>query len=334
MHRKEEVTNELPINNNTLFSKHTTYKIHLSELLSGTLFEMNKELRSYLATLRYTKQVECMKDFRRDRMGHTLLHLAVHGKDIKRLEKIKQEVNSQIWKLLVNDLSYNGHTPLMIAIIREHADVVRWLLANEALVDASGLNGTTPLMSSMEYNDNAAIVLMLLEKTRNINAHDTNGNTALMHAASKGFSQSIELILQKNANTMLFNNNGSTALDLAIGGGKFSNKQLCAMRLAYGVVRKAEIEISREGLSARASADITIAAFSLLMLYRLKFVVGEDILLDSLYYTGFVVGTFLIACQLCSIYKPKLTSKAKGAIGCMYYSMLGDASEQEQQNER
>ena len=68
-------------------------------------------------------------------------------------------------------------------------------------------------------NDNDAspeqAIQILLDKGVDINAQDNNGLTALMVAVEHGPIQAVKVLLENKADPLVKNNEGTTALDLA-----------------------------------------------------------------------------------------------------------------------
>ena len=100
---------------------------------------------------------------------------------------------------------------------------VSLLLLLGADVNAQTSNGITPLhkliMSGSLYNHKEpleAMKLLLLNNDINIDIQDSiAGDTPLIKAARNGLSKVVQLLLEQNANCMLTNNEGDSALDVA-----------------------------------------------------------------------------------------------------------------------
>ncbi|HAQ60547.1 TPA: hypothetical protein DCR49_00850 [Candidatus Delongbacteria bacterium] len=132
--------------------------------------------------------------------------------------------NIEIMKLLlakgadVNLKNKMNMTALTIAVMANNVNAVRLLLENNADVNViSTLNDQTPLMFAQQ-NKNQAIIKMLKEKGSDINAKDSNGNTALiMEIGIDPVNMDEVKYLVKNTNQInLFNNQGLSPLFKAI----------------------------------------------------------------------------------------------------------------------
>jgi ankyrin repeat protein len=110
--------------------------------------------------------------------------------------------------------SDKDESPLMIAAIRGHAELVRKLVARGADVNKTGW---TPLHYAAT-SGHVAIIEFLLEQHAYIDAESPNKTTPLMMAAHYGTSQAVKLLLESGADPGLRNDLGLTALDFATRG--------------------------------------------------------------------------------------------------------------------
>lgn len=124
---------------------------------------------------------------------------------------------------------YNS-TPLINAVINNHTDMAKLLLAYKADVNAQDVVGNTPLIFATEQ-EHVELVTMLLNAGANPNVQDypapsadnepiekINDFSALMYAVQKNtpsFKSIALLLLRHKANPNLQNKNGHTALSIA-----------------------------------------------------------------------------------------------------------------------
>jgi ankyrin repeat protein len=106
-------------------------------------------------------------------------------------------------------------SPLMLAAIKGHVEVVKALIARDADVNKPGwtplhyaASGTTP--------EHARIIALLLENHAYIDAASPNGTTPLMMAAQYGTSDAVQLLLDEGADPSLKNQLGLSASDFAL----------------------------------------------------------------------------------------------------------------------
>ncbi|KAI9642900.1 hypothetical protein NHQ30_008634 [Ciborinia camelliae] len=119
----------------------------------------------------------------------------------------------------------DGMTPLALATIGGHVDVVKELLRKGAKADAPSRNGATPLLlAAWKANENRArIIQLLLEKTPPESVDATcelaANNTPLMYVITKTHPvdiESIRLLRKAGASLILENAENDTAEELAL----------------------------------------------------------------------------------------------------------------------
>ncbi|XP_065193226.1 transient receptor potential cation channel subfamily A member 1-like [Sycon ciliatum] len=117
----------------------------------------------------------------RDNEGNTCLHLAA------------QNGHTQVVQLCLQELAdINAHnsffaTPLHLAAVNGHEEVVKMLAAGGAKLNSPDFERMTPLHRATKFN-RLGIVNFLLSQGENtkVDAHDANGKTPLLVAASHG----------------------------------------------------------------------------------------------------------------------------------------------------
>jgi ankyrin repeat protein len=119
-------------------------------------------------------------------------------------------------KVSTNDTYYAryGYTPLECAAEKGHKDVVEYLLANKADVNAKSDNGWTALHAAA-YHGHKDVVEVLLSNKADIGAKDLDGYTPLHLAAGGGHKDIVELLLANKADVNAKSVNGQTPLKLA-----------------------------------------------------------------------------------------------------------------------
>jgi ankyrin repeat protein len=157
-----------------------------------------------------------------DSQGNTPLHLAA-ASGHKRVCEVLLAAGAN-----VNAAGRDGATPLHAAAEHGFVEVAEVLLAKGAQTNTkiNGLNngglnigGLTPLHLAAEKGF-PAMVELLLKHGGNINAQDTQGNTALMRAMWFGREACARLLVEKGADLSVTDNSGDTALGYAV---RFSN---------------------------------------------------------------------------------------------------------------
>lgn len=102
-------------------------------------------------------------------------------------------------------------SPLMMAALRGHTDLVRLLLARDAHVNKPGW---APLHYAAT-NGHLDIMRLLLDQHAFIDAQSPNGTTPLMMAAHYGTPAAVKLLLEAGADTQMKNQLGLSAIDFA-----------------------------------------------------------------------------------------------------------------------
>lgn len=114
----------------------------------------------------------------------------------------------------VNLASRQNETPLMMACIKGHLNLVKELIRRDADVNREGW---APLhyAASADTPQTLEIVKLLLEESAYIDAASPNGTTPLMLAAQYSSEAVVKLLLQEGADVTLRNQRGLTAVDFA-----------------------------------------------------------------------------------------------------------------------
>ncbi len=90
---------------------------------------------------------------------------------------------------------YYWWTPLIFAVNRGHADIVKLLISAKADVNqGDGLSSATPLMFAAD-NGYANIIKLLLDAGANPNFKDSTSLTALMHASALGDTNEMKILI-------------------------------------------------------------------------------------------------------------------------------------------
>ena len=114
----------------------------------------------------------------------------------------------------INAQSPQGETPLMLAAIKGHIDLVRVLIFMNARINQPGW---TPLhyAASAAADDSVEIAALLLEHEAVVDAPSPNHSTPLMLAAQYGSEGMVRLLLRAGANVHARNQLGLDVVDFA-----------------------------------------------------------------------------------------------------------------------
>ena len=115
-------------------------------------------------------------------------------------------------------------SPLMMAALKGHLELVRKLIARDADVNKPGW---APLHYAAT-NGHVKVMELLLEHHAFIDAQSPNGTTPLMMAAHYGSPEAVKLLLEAGADTQMRNELGLSAIDFANRGNRKDAAELIA----------------------------------------------------------------------------------------------------------
>jgi len=111
-----------------------------------------------------------------------VLFMTINAYTHKRVPQIKMMETLASYEVDLNQYVDNGDTPLILAVFRGDTQMVSWLLEHQALLEKpSRTNMFTPLLIAATYGY-VDIVQQLLEKGANVNTTNERGWTPLMGA--------------------------------------------------------------------------------------------------------------------------------------------------------
>lgn len=142
----------------------------------------------------------------RNAKRQTALHVALSQESERALKSLLEHPG-----LDVNAINQAGETPLMLAALKGRVDWAESLLARGALVNEPGWNALHYAASGPSPD----LVSWLLAKGAEIDALSPNGTTALMMAAGYGPLTSVERLLKAGADPTRRNQQGMSAADFA-----------------------------------------------------------------------------------------------------------------------
>jgi ankyrin repeat protein len=132
-------------------------------------------------------------------------------------------MDTAIWEWLQNhyfsiaqptEPNPSGVVPLILASQQGRCDVVKFLLAHNASLDALDEYGNNALWAAC-YAQASDCIAALLDVGINLNYQNPSGATALMYTASSGREAVVKQLLAAGADACLQNHDDFTALDLA-----------------------------------------------------------------------------------------------------------------------
>uniref|UniRef100_A0A8C5T5B5 Ankyrin repeat domain 27 n=1 Tax=Malurus cyaneus samueli TaxID=2593467 RepID=A0A8C5T5B5_9PASS len=130
----------------------------------------------------------------------------------------------------VNVSNQEGFTPLHMAALHGHGELVSLLLRHGASASARNAKLAAPLHLACQKG-HLQVVKCLMDYNAKQNKKDIYGNTPLIYACSNGHYETTALLLQHGASVNLANAKGNTALHEAAAGG---SEELVALLLRSG----------------------------------------------------------------------------------------------------
>lgn len=154
-----------------------------------------------------------------DPSGRHGLFLALQDGSLKAAEALVAWPKTNVeWR------SPKDESPLMLAALKGHKDLVRKLIARDADVNKPGW---TPLHYAAT-GGHLEVMLMLLEEHAFIDAESPNKSTPLMMAAMYGSPAAVRLLLEAGADPMVRNELGMTAIEFAQRANRSESAELIA----------------------------------------------------------------------------------------------------------
>lgn len=150
-----------------------------------------------------------------DSNGQYAIHLASWAGHLE-IFKMLLETSAN----LINTQDNDGVTCLSMASEQGHMEIIKVLLENRASFIPDKI-GETPIHKAAYSNHWKTLEMLLAQKEAkyNINFKDTNGNTALLIAASSGSLESLNLLLRFGASLKDRDNSNFNVLDKAAAAG-------------------------------------------------------------------------------------------------------------------
>jgi uncharacterized protein len=154
-----------------------------------------------------------------DPSGRTALFIALQDGSLKAAEVLIAWPKTNVeWR------SAKDESPLMIAALKGHKELVRKLIARDADVNKTGW---TPLHYAATASQ-LEIIQLLLDEHAYIDAESPNKSTPLMMAAHYGTTQAVKLLLEAGADPTLRNELGLSAVEFAQRGNRRDAAEMIA----------------------------------------------------------------------------------------------------------
>ncbi|KAL8590034.1 hypothetical protein ACOMHN_007059 [Nucella lapillus] len=111
----------------------------------------------------------------------------------------------------VNVKTTSGYTPLHMAVLHGHDDMVQLFLERGAHINTQNHKSLTPLHIAACMRKLLTMQL-LVGKGARLNMRDINGDTPLLICSASGFCEGVRLLMERGADVDLYNHRGNSAL--------------------------------------------------------------------------------------------------------------------------
>ena len=158
------------------------------------------------------------------------IHNAASSGDIKKVEAILKNSPSKI-----NIQNALGNTPLYLASIKGHKEIVIFLIKKGADIELGNTKNERPIAKACKFS-HKDVVKILIDAGANINSWDIWGKTPLHEAARSGDLEVVKLLISNGANVLVKDLHDHLPRDIA-----HRHRQL----VSY--LKKKELEAQNEG---------------------------------------------------------------------------------------
>ncbi|XP_005100788.1 ankyrin repeat domain-containing protein 27 [Aplysia californica] len=167
-------------------------------------------------------------------------------------------------KLSVNAKTSTGYSPIHMAVLHSHSDIVALLIALRADLSAHNHKSLTPLHLSCCMK-NSLITDMLLRGGAKLDAQDMNGDTPLLIASSNGFINGVKMLIQNKARLNVTNGRGNSAVHEAV-----KRNQLEVVKLLLEAGAEPRISNKHEQLPVHLTQDPAMQALLMATTFKLN----------------------------------------------------------------
>ena len=202
----------------------------------------------------------------KDSEDSTALDYAVRDGQIKIARTLfsKSASSKSDYKSEAELLGAVNNAALLSAVTRSNLADVKTLLAGGANIETRSRGNDTPLMLAVQFSyGRDEVTNYLIEKGADLNAVDTNGNTALMLAINRNNGEAVKQLLAHKAAVDVLNKDRQSALHIAAAGvrAKFVAALLAAKSSVGASSAGADVRgVEVDGLDAKGRTPLMLAA--------------------------------------------------------------------------
>jgi len=142
------------------------------------------------------------KDARDSKFGYSGRHYAARGGQLRVLKFLSQDDDGQ-------DRCLRGFTPMHLAAMKDHLDVVKWHVSKGADINCKSTEGVTPLFLAAESNAESVANFLLSMKGILIDQKNSSGARAVHYAVQNGSLEVLKLLAVYGADLDALYNGGN-----------------------------------------------------------------------------------------------------------------------------
>eukprot|EP00919_Chromeraceae_sp_WS-2016_P005322 GHVR01012541.1.p1 GENE.GHVR01012541.1~~GHVR01012541.1.p1 ORF type:complete len:1050 (+),score=256.13 GHVR01012541.1:34-3150(+) len=132
-------------------------------------------------------------------ISQNAVHYAAQGGHVNAIKFLQKVALTQLFNLSLSTPDKEGNTPLMLAAKQGHLDVCVYLLDTVPdCIDAVNIEGETALYMACS-NGHSEVGVMLLDRWARAGITTKEGSTPLLAAAEGGYSDLIEILIQRGS---------------------------------------------------------------------------------------------------------------------------------------
>lgn len=147
-------------------------------------------------------------------MGFFPLSDIHYAAEVGSIRQVKKFLNKDI-DVNAKEKGENGETPLHVAALHGHKDIVEFLIESGAMVDSRDNDGRTPLHPA-GWAGETEVATILIRHGADVNAQDNFGDTPLHRAVHKGRKKTVQCLLRHGADVNLSNKGNQPPLFEAV----------------------------------------------------------------------------------------------------------------------
>jgi ankyrin repeat protein len=182
-----------------------------------------------------------------NKLGEKIIN-AIKGSNIEYIENIKGMIDKGMIHKAIEFIDINGKSPLQFALSRREEEIANLLIDMCGNVNLTDKKGQTPLHVAIQYacDDSAEL---LIKKGAKINARNNEGMTPLHYAVNRDYDYMVGVLINNAADVNIVDDLKNTPLHIALKSIHYGNTKIDIVDLLLGANINVNI-INNDGDSA------------------------------------------------------------------------------------